>query len=71
LPAHRSTTKKFIIYPGAECGKGCDHVTLVVVMKVKVKKTKKNMQIRKDCNILRRDEEVGERYAVEVENNSI
>ena len=34
--------------PGADCGVGCDHVPVVDVMRVKLKKTKKNRRVRKD-----------------------
>ena len=36
-------------YPGADCGLDCDHVPLVAVMKVKLKKVKK----RKKCKVRR------------------
>ena len=37
-------------------------------MRVKLKRMKKNKKVRKDWNILRREEEVGVQYAVEVSN---
>ena len=55
-------------YPGADCGGGCDHVPVVAEMKVKLKKVKKNSKVRKDWSILRRDEAMQNRYAVEVSN---
>ena len=41
---------------------------LVVKMSVKVKKVKKNRRIRKDWNVLRRNEAMKKQYAVEVTN---
>ena len=41
--------------PGADCGGGCDHIPVVAQMRVKVKKINKNRKIRRDWNILRRN----------------
>ena len=54
--------------PGADCGRGCDHVPVVAQMRVKVKKVKKNRKIRKDWNILRRNEAIKDQYTIEVAN---
>ena len=54
--------------PGADCGRGCDHVPVVAQMRVKVKKVKKNRKIRKDWNILRRNKAIKDQYTIEVAN---
>ena len=48
--------------PGADCGVGCDHVPVVALMKVKLKRIKKNRKRRKDWNVLRRETSVKDRY---------
>ena len=55
-------------YPGAAYVGGCDHVAVVAEMRVKLKKLKKNGMVRKDWSILRRDEAIQGRNAVEVCN---
>ena len=54
--------------PGADCGGGCDHISVVAQMRVRVKKIKKNRKIRRYWNILRRNDLIKERYEVEVRN---
>ena len=54
--------------PGANCGRGCNHVPVVAQMKVKVKKVKKSRNIGKDWNILRRNEAIKDQYTIEVAN---
>ena len=54
--------------PGADCGGGCDHVPVVAQMRVKVKKVKKNRRVRRDWNILKRNEEIKQQYTIEVSN---
>ena len=64
----RNSIRQVKTYPGADCAGGCDHVPVVVEMRVKLKKLKKNCKARKDWSILRRDEAMQNRYAVEVSN---
>ena len=64
----RNSIRQVKTYPGADCGRSCDHVPVVAEMRVKLKKLKKNRRMRKDCSILRRDEAIQDRYTVEVSN---
>ena len=53
---------------GPERGNACDHVPVIAQLRVKVKKVKKNIRVRKDWSILRRNEELKQQYTIEVNN---
>ena len=56
-------------YPGADCGLDCDHVLLVAVMKVKLKKVKKRKKckVRKEWKDLN-GEKLRRKYLIYVKN---
>ena len=64
----RNSIRQVKTYPRADCRGECDHVPVVAEMRLKLKKLKKIKNVRQDWHILRRDEEIQYRYAVEVSN---
>ena len=65
----RNSIMQIKTYPGADCGVGCDHVPLVAIMKVKMKKLRVIRKRRKDWNILRRDQGLRDEYRATVTDN--
>ena len=62
----RNSITQVKTYPGADCGVGCDHVPVVAVMRVKLKKVIRRKRIRKDWKRLRTEDALREAYATEV-----
>ena len=56
-------------HPGADCGLDCDHVPVVAVMKVKIKKVKKRTKckVRKEWRDLN-GEKLRRKYLIDVKN---
>ena len=62
----RNSIRQLKTYPGADYGGGYHHIPVVVEMRVKLKRLKKNNRVRRDWNILRKDEAIQDLYAVQV-----
>ena len=65
----RNAVTKVKTYPGADCGGNCDHIPVVAIVKLKLKRLRKaKKRVRKDWKLIKTDGRRKEEFQLELRN---